>query len=424
MRQRRIDFAWVALSAFVAACGSTQTPRTTAPTPEQVPTLQREFARDSSNRELRIRLAEALRRGGQPAPAARLLEPVAPSDPTAAFYLALVREDQGRASEARQLYEQYLARGTNRELRDRVRDRLTWLGRLELQEAVRSALSRERELASRAPEPRTVGVFPFLTATEDPQLRPLGVAFAELISNDLAQTERLRVVERARVQQLLDEIKLAEARRVDPASAARSGRLLGAATLVQGRIDGPGTNLAFQTAVVRVQTAAPVGNPLRERDALARLFDVEKKLALGVYDRLGIQLTSAERDRVSRQQTRNVQALLELGLGLEAQDAGRFPEAAGHFQRAVQLDPAFQLAQQHLAQATIEARASEVSALSLSTLALGDFSGGVSRPVDVFRAIERLVPDPSVRDPSVEALGTEGIARRGTVDIVIRRPAP
>jgi TolB-like protein len=401
-----------------------------AATPEQIPALQAALAKDPNNVAIRIRLAEAQRRAGQPNAAATLLEPVAASSPIAAFYLGLVREDQGRAADARQLYEGYLARAASGELRDRVRDRLSVLGRLELQQAVRSALARERELASRQPEARIVGVFPFLTTMSDPQLHPLGTAFAEILTSDLAQTERLHVVERARVQQLLDEIKLAEARRVDPATAVRSGRLLGAGTIVQGRIEGAPNALAFQAAVVRVQTNASAGNPLRERDALARLFDVEKKLALGIYDRMGIQLTAAERDRVTHQATRNVQALLELGFGLEAQDAGHFSEAAAHFTRAAELDPGFALARQRATEAAIQVRADAFSTASLGQLALADVGGmgatggGVTRRVDLFAPIERLVPDPSVRDPSAEALGGEGFGRHATAEIVIKRPTP
>jgi TolB-like protein len=401
-----------------------------AATPEQIPALQAALAKDPNNVAIRIRLAEAQRRAGQPNAAATLLEPVAASSPIAAFYLGLVREDQGRAADARKLYEGYLARAASGELRDRVRDRLSVLGRLELQQAVRSALARERELASRQPEARIVGVFPFLTTMSDPQLHPLGTAFAEILTSDLAQTERLHVVERARVQQLLDEIKLAEARRVDPATAVRSGRLLGAGTIVQGRIEGAPNALAFQAAVVRVQTNASAGNPLRERDALARLFDVEKKLALGIYDRMGIQLTAAERDRVTHQATRNVQALLELGFGLEAQDAGHFSEAAAHFTRAAELDPGFALARQRATEAAIQVRADAFSTASLGQLALADVGGmgatggGVTRRVDLFAPIERLVPDPSVRDPSAEALGGEGFGRHATAEIVIKRPTP
>ena len=71
---------------------------------------------------------------------------------------------------------------------------------------------------------RTVAVFPFLYRGSDPALEPLGRALSELLVTDLGQVKRLRVLERARVQVLLDEMDLAERGLVDSTTAARSGR--------------------------------------------------------------------------------------------------------------------------------------------------------------------------------------------------------
>jgi hypothetical protein len=215
-------------------------------------------------------------------------------------------------------------------------------------------------------------------------------------------------------------MSLAANGRVDPATAARSGRLLGAGTLVQGRVEGTSGALALQALVVHVTTPRAAGAPLDERDALSRIFEVEKRLALGIYDRMGIQLTVAERQRVTRQATTNVQALLALGFGLEAQDAGRYGEGASYFARAVQLDPNFEIAKAHLDQTRALQLAAATPASALAELAVRPVE--VSAPVDLFRAVQRMVPDPGTRDAAAEALGAEGVGRHGTAVIVIRRP--
>lgn len=406
---------------LAAACAQPSHPTAAAPTPEEIPALQRALSRDSSNAGIRLRLAEASRRAGNPQAALALLEPIVATEPTAAFYLGTIAEQQGRYADARRRYQDYFARGKNAELREYARRRFVLLDRLELEQAVRSALANERQLAAGTPEPRTIGVFPFLTVTNDPQLRPLGTALAELLTTDLAQTDRVRVLERVQVQKLLDEMALGASGRVDPATAARSGRLLGAGTLVQGRVEGGSTALALQASVVRVPTGRTAAAPLTERDALSRFFDLEKRVALGIYDRLGIQLTAAERQRVTRQATSNVQALLALGFGLEAEDAGNYSEASSQFARAVQLDPNFALARQRLDQARAMEIASATPPSTLGQLALLPIEE-VSAPADLFRAVELLVPDPAARDAAAEALGAEGVGRRGTAEIVIRRP--
>lgn len=412
-----------ALAGLLAGLALSCTPAATPPaplTPAEIPAVETRLAHDPGDVGARLELADAYRRSGRADAAVTVLQPVLATEPAATFALALVREDQGQYAEARRLYDAYLQRGSDAEVRRQVRDRLELLGRLELQEAARYALSRERQLASTPPTPNTIGVFPFLVSTQDPQLRPLGTALAELLTTDLAQTSRLRVVERSQVQALLDELKLAQSGRVDTATASRSGRLMGAGRIVQGRVEGSEATLSLQAAVLQVPRAGAAANPVREQDALPRLFDAEKRLALGIYERLGIQLTEAERQRVLQQQTANVQALIALGFGLEAQDAGRHAEAAQHFARAVQLDPRFRLASRKLEQAQAQARAVAVTPAELRLLALAEYETRF-RAAEL-RALERTVPDPSVRDPAAEVLGTEGATRRATINIAIRRP--
>jgi len=388
--------------------------------PADVPAVEQRLARDPGDVAARLELADAYRNAGQADAAVTMLQPVLATEPAATYFLALVRESQGYYSEARRLYQEYLERGRDPQVRRQVKDRLVLLSRLELQEAARYALSREQQLAGTPPAPNVVGVFPFLTVTQDEQLRPLGTALAELLTTDLAQTNRLRVVERAQVQALLDELKLAESGRVDTTTAARSGRMLGAGRLVQGRAEGSDTSIALQAAVVEVPRENAALNPLQEQSPLARIFELEKQLALGIYDRLGIQLTAAERQRVLRQQTTSVQALLEFGFGLETQDAGNYQEAAQHFARAVQLDPRFRLAINKLAEARTQESAATLTPLVLAQLGFREFEA--LRRAGTFQALNEFVPDPSVRDPSAEVLGTEGATRHGTIDIVISRP--
>src|SRR5690606_21419623 len=206
--------------------------------------------------------------------------------------------------------------------------RLPLLARRELEAAVRNAVAREAELAGTQPSATRIAVFPFHYEGADPELRPLGRALAGLVTTDLSQVQRLTVLERARVQLLLDELALAESGYVDPATAARGGRLLGAGRIVQGRIAGGADGVRLEAAVVRVATGEAPPAAVREQDELRRLFDMEKRLVLALFESLGVQLTAAERERVNRRPTESLQALLEYGLGLEAEDAGDFARAA------------------------------------------------------------------------------------------------
>lgn len=346
-----------------------------------------------------------------------------PAPPAATYYLALAYEELGRLAEARATYARYLERGTSGDLRRRVRSRLVLLERRELEEAVRAALQAEQQLAARAPATGTVGVFPFLSGLGE-ALRPLGQAFAELLSADLNQTGRLTVLERARIQFLLDELALAAGGTVDPQTAARAGRILGVSRVVQGRLDGSESALRVQALVVPVPAAQGFDtSPLDQQGSLGTLFDMQARIALDIYERLGVQLTVAERERVLQRPTANVQALLAFGFGLENEDAARYRAAIDNYRRAVALDPAFAEAQAALERAEAKAEAAEDQVEELVLAGELEFGPAVwLARRRRFAGVDRMVPEPDARDPLSEILGVEGLRRRALLDLIIRRP--
>jgi TolB-like protein len=259
---------------------------------------------------------------------------------------ALTLEDLERWAEARAIYEEYERTSADGALRDEVTRRLEAVRRAELAADVRAALAQESRLANTEPSPRTVGVFPFAYRGTDPEWEPLERALAELLVTDLAVTGRLTVLERVKVQSLLDEIALGEAGFTEPASAARTGRLLGAGRIVQGSFDVTQQDLAVNAAVVAVGGAANGRvDPVTGRQPVERLLDLEKRIALDLHAEMGIALTPAEQARIDERPTASVQALLAFGRGLAASDAGDLDAARASFAEAARIDPSFQLAQ-------------------------------------------------------------------------------
>ena len=415
----------VACALAASACAPSGPPA--LPSPQQIPELEARQRADQADRDARLRLAAAYQQAGRAQEAAALLEPVVAadgSDPAGAFQLAVAYEDLERFAEARGLYERYLDAATAPELRRRVQGRLALLNRRELEAAARSALAREQELAAVQPAPQTVGVFPFLSTTNE-ALSPLGKALAELLTTDLSQTTRLRVVERARIQLLLDELALAETGRVDPATATRTGHLLGAGRIVQGRIDGSQDALRIEALVVPVPTAQIDATPIGQQGGLSQFFDMQASLALELYSRLGVELTVAERERVLARPTENVQALLAFGFGLDAADGGDWAAAIGHFQRAVTMDAGFDDARTQLERAQAAAAAADETPEELALYApleWADIAAWIRRR-QRFAGVDRLIPTPDGRDPTSEVLGLEGLERGILIDLIIRRPA-
>jgi tetratricopeptide (TPR) repeat protein len=209
-----------------------------------------------------------------------------------------------------------------------------------------------------------------------------------------------------------------EMERFDEARARYEEYLLpGAGCIVQGRLDGDDEQVRLQAAVVDVLGAIDAPT-VREQDALRALFEVQKRFALAIYRSLGVELTPAELARIEQRPTADLQALLEYGRGLLAEDRGDFGAAADHFRRAARIDPTFQIAREQAAASRSLAASASLGPGAFGTLAMGE----LALPLGEINAAQILVPPIRGRDPVPEVLGVEGVGRTLILDIVIRRP--
>jgi len=417
----------VALSGCTTATSDAPTP----PHPSLIPALEARIADEDGLVEVMARLGAAYREAGRLDEAREMLQRAVELDPrsgASVFFLGVTYEDLEAWGEARETYERFLALGSG-ELgaRDAIEGRLPRVRRLAAQAEARRIAAREAELADLPPRPDAIAVVPFRFEGSDPVLAPLASALGALLATDLAQTDRLTVLERLRIDALLDEIALGASDRVAPETAARGGRLLGAGHIVVGSLAGTEASVEVEGLLVDAsQTGAP-GQPISESDPVAAIIDAEKRMALAIFERLGIELTPAERERVNERPTENVQALLAYGLGVDAELRGDFEAASAQYQRAAQLDPGFQAAVEGSERASGAAEAADRTTASVAAAgAAGLFEGDALDDWLVRRSayatLESIVPRAGERDPAAEAFILEGLVRQAIFDLVIPLP--
>jgi TolB-like protein len=294
---------------------------------------------------------------------------------TTALYAGMASEQLGDWPAARAAYEQYISAGRSGRLRTRITERLALVARNELRHAARLALEREAQLSDQPPTERSIAVLPFELTGGTEELQPLRAALADMVITDLALTGRLVTIERARVGALLDEMVLAQAGFTTAETGARAGRLLRAQHIVQGGMDlSTPEQLRLDGAVLSTVQRASIGE-VRRTGALASLFDLQKQFVFDIHDRLGIQLTPAERERISENRTSNLIAFLTYGRGLDALDRGDFAGAAALFRESLRLDPGFATPQAHLANAQQLAAADAVTLDALGMQGLNELNG-------------------------------------------------
>ncbi|HET9293396.1 MAG TPA: CsgG/HfaB family protein [Gemmatimonadales bacterium] len=216
--------------------------------------------------------------------------------------------------------------------------------RREFAEEARAAVARESTLGAEPPPANTVAVLPWRYAGANAELEPLGRGLTHLVITDLSKVNRLRLLERERVQALVDELALTDSGRVDPSSGARSGRLLRAGQVVQGTLqETAGGRYRLDGTIVNATDAAVLATGAADDD-LRQLFAMEKEVVVELLRRVGITLTPAEERALSERPTADLQAFLAFSRGLEAEDRGDFSAAEREYEAALQSDPAFRSA--------------------------------------------------------------------------------
>ena len=349
----------VTLIAILGACATSGALRTS--TPESLDRLERQQRVTPASASVNRALGIAYFQRGRHAEARATLETAArlqPRDGATLLYLGMTAEAQADLPAARAAYASYLQFGRTSRVRGQLQGRLAALARKELALAAKVAVQQESAIGAVAGSPRTIAVLPLRFSGTDSSLRPLERGFAELLTTDLGRSAQLTLVERGRLQALLDELKLQATGASDESTNVRAGQLLRAGRLVQGSLlQLPGSQLRVDAAVVNVPTTQIQGTA-QGAGQLDQLFDMEKRLALDLLRELGVTLTVAERNAIEQRPTRSLAAFVAYSRGLVAEDDGRYDDAGRYYDEAVRLDPGFGAARQ---------RSTEVQAVSAGT---------------------------------------------------------
>jgi tetratricopeptide (TPR) repeat protein len=384
-------------AAFATACAGGAPPAGVAPA--DLPALEARRAEKPNDAALVTRLGVAYYDAKEFEKARDVLESAIALDHnnfTATVYLGLTFEELGLLDSARASYSAAATRTTSARQKSQISDRLALLTRKELRQAAQQAIARESELTTEAPVENTVAVLPFRYVGTNEDLRPLERGLTHLVIADLGKVGRLRLLERERVQSLVDEMKLDADGRVAPATGARSGRLLRASRVVQGSLqDLPAeSQLKLDANVVNTSTADVLASG-SGADRLQQLFGVEKQVVLELLQRMGITLTPAEQRAISERPTADLQAFLAFSRGLEAQDRGDYLAAQSAFDEAATRDPNFRAASDRQAQnrqLTDALGASPAQLAGFGTSFGGSGPLGGSRGVTLRNAISVVIP--------------------------------
>ncbi len=186
---------------------------------------------------------------------------------------------------------------------------------------------------------KSVAVLYYQNLTGNVSYNPLQKGLSVMLTTDLAKVEDLKVVERARLQAILEEIELGETGLVDTETAPRIGRLVGARFLSGGDIlEGTVTQLRVDPNLLDVSSQMAFNQAGAEGN-LNDLIAIEKEILFEIIRLMDVALTPDQKADLEKPISTSVPALLLLFKGIDASDHGNYSEAAKLYEQALTKDP-------------------------------------------------------------------------------------
>jgi len=131
-------------------------------------------------------------------------------------------------------------------------------------------------------ESAALAVFPF-EASKDISNTKADVAIRELLIQKILQMGQVRLVERATLDALMSEQRLGLTGAVEPETAAKIGRLIGARLVVLGSVVRVGDNYQISARLIDVETSEILGAEVAEVSAAPYTVLVFEHQRIGIY---------------------------------------------------------------------------------------------------------------------------------------------
>ncbi len=262
-------------------------------------------------------------------------------DPELLFYKGLNLEFYNEPEKAITYYSKYKDAPEDSPFREMMEGRYLWIKRQQDYSDVKALIANEKDLSFQNVSDSTMAVFPLIYHGINKDYAPLSRGFSEMISIDLAKLKEIKVLERVRIQAVLDELKLSQSLQVDQSTAPRMGKILSAGTIVSGDYDVTDNgDFKINLGSWEVETSLRK-SWVNKSGSLKDLFNLQKEVVFAFLQENGFNLTQEEKEKIAYVPTQNLDAFLAYSRGLLEEDEGNFSQANDFFRQAVQLDPGF-----------------------------------------------------------------------------------
>ncbi len=198
-------------------------------------------------------------------------------------------------------------------------------------------------LAASQPAARPVLTVLYFDNHTGPEYQTLRKGLADMIIADLVAWDGVTVVEREKLESVMEELRLQSSRSFDPVTAAKIGKLVGAQFLLTGSVAISEGEMRLDARLIKVESGVAVASATA-RGPKDKVFDLEQELVEKITAGIDLKVKNlAARRRVK---VPSLEALLDYSKAIELSDQGKEEEARAALQQVVSKSPTFLLARE------------------------------------------------------------------------------
>lgn len=206
-----------------------------------------------------------------------------------------------------------------------------------------AALASERDLsatgmtAGRSSENK-ISVNDFTVTSANPELKPLGKGFSELIAYEVKKSPKVRLVEREKRNELFKEMELSMTGAVDEKDQVKAGKILACDYIVFGEIVDMAGSLMLSLRMTKVESGEVVWRkqltePGKNYPYISAFF------AKDILTTLKLDVDKSIDDSITSKKAMNENAVVKLAKGIDAYDRHDTAKAKEELAAARTLDP-------------------------------------------------------------------------------------
>jgi TolB-like protein len=189
----------------------------------------------------------------------------------------------------------------------------------------------------------TIAILPFENLTGNTESEWIGRGFSESLSSGLLDIPDLILVERYKLNEVLEEISISQTGLIDSKSSQEAGKLLGADYLTLGSYQIMDETMRVNCRIIEVESGAVI-NSVKLTNEYENLFALQDSLISTLLIGLGKSELIKTKKKIIELETNDLEAYEYAIKGEIELDRGAFKPAADYFEKALNVDDDYQRA--------------------------------------------------------------------------------